>query len=122
MFGLAVAEDNAAASQVIWRKFHHYPVLGQNPDVVLPHFAGNVSENFVTVGEFYPKHCVRESFHDRALDLDDTVLFGHILHNPELTCTPGWDAWDGLDTSLPIGCWSTPIPVFPGRSIRKGVF
>ncbi len=36
---LLVAVDDAAAGKVVRAKFHHYAVLGEDPDVVLAHFA-----------------------------------------------------------------------------------
>src|ERR671913_1607902 len=79
MCGLAVAEDDAATGQVIWAELHHHAVLGEDPDVVLAHLARDVREDLVTVRELDPKHRVRESLDDRALDLDDAVLLGHTL-------------------------------------------
>src|SRR5574338_559829 len=76
---LPVAEDDPAAGQVVRAQLHHDPVLGEDPDVVLSHLAGDVREHLVTVGELHPEHRVRECFDDRALDLDDAVLLGHTL-------------------------------------------
>src|SRR5690606_28572865 len=67
------------AGQVVRAQLDHDPVLGEDPDVVLTHLARAVCENLVTVRQLDPEHCVRESLDDRALDLDDTVLLGHIL-------------------------------------------
>ena len=78
----AVTEDDAAAGQVIWAELHHHAVLREDPDVVLTHLARNVSEDLVTVGELYAEHSVRQSLHDHALDLDDTVLLRHVLRIP----------------------------------------
>ena len=77
----AVAEDDAAAGQVIGAELNNDTVLREDPDVVLAHLARDVCEHLVTVGQLNPEHRVRERLHDRALDLDDTVLLGHVLHN-----------------------------------------
>src|SRR6476661_8026211 len=87
----AVAEDDPATGQVVRAELHHHAVLREDPDVVLAHLARDVSENLVTVGQLNPEHRVRESLDDRALDLDDTVLLGHILHNL-LRVAPCWGA------------------------------
>ena len=75
----AVAEDDPTAGQVVRAQLDDDPVLGEDPDVVLTHLARDVCENLVTVRQLDPEHRVRESLDDRALDLDDTVLLGHIL-------------------------------------------
>jgi hypothetical protein len=48
----AIAVDNAAFRQVIWRKFDVYAVAGKNLDVVPAQTAGDVRENDVTVVKF----------------------------------------------------------------------
>ena len=82
----AVAEDDPTTGQVVGAELNDYSVLGEDPDVVLAHLARDVCENLVTVGQLDPEHCVRESLDDRALDLDDTVLLGHILFLLTLRC------------------------------------
>src|SRR5690349_8341720 len=88
---LLVAVDDPATGQVVRAELDHYAVLGEDPDVVLTHLARDVSENLVTVGQLNPEHGVRESLDDRALDLDDTVLLGHSLHNLLSRPLPGWN-------------------------------
>src|SRR6478609_8428875 len=75
----AVPEDDPATVEVVRRELHHHAVLGEDSDVVLAHLARDVSEHLVPVRQLDPEHRVRESLDDRALDLDDTVLLGHIL-------------------------------------------
>jgi hypothetical protein len=38
-----------------------------------------VGENPVSVGQFNPEHRVGKRFDDAALDLDGSVLLGHVL-------------------------------------------
>jgi len=47
--GLAFAEDDSAAIQVIRRDFHLHFVPWHDTDKVLPHFAGNVSHHKMTI-------------------------------------------------------------------------
>src|SRR6478672_1024738 len=75
----AVTENDPATVEVVRRELHHHAVLREDPDVVLAHLARDVSEHLVPVRQLDPEHRVRESLDDRALDLDDTVLLGHIL-------------------------------------------
>src|SRR5690606_3730262 len=77
---LLVAVDDPPAGQVVGRKLHHDPILGQDADVVLPHLAADVGQHPVAVGELDPEHRVRKRLHHSALDLDGPVLLRHILH------------------------------------------
>src|SRR6476661_10854869 len=77
--GSLVAVDDPTSGQVVRRELHHDPVLGEDPDVVLAHLAADVGENLVAVAELHPEHRIRESLHNRALDLDHTSFFGHVL-------------------------------------------
>src|SRR5664279_242423 len=75
--GLLVAVDDPAASQVVGAQLHDHAVLGEDADVVLAHLARDMSENLVAVGQLNAEHRVGKSFDNRALNLDDAVLFGH---------------------------------------------
>ena len=55
---LAVAEDDAAAGQVVGAELHHHAVLGEDPDVVLAHLAADVGENLVPVAQLHAEHGV----------------------------------------------------------------
>src|SRR5690606_19668631 len=77
---LLVPVDDPPAGQVVRRKLHHDPVLGQDADVVLPHLAADVSQHAMAVGELDPEHRVRKRLDHSALDLDGPVLLRHILH------------------------------------------
>src|SRR5690349_6114916 len=96
-----VAVDDAAAGEVVRAQLHHHAVLGEDPDVVLAHLAGDVREDLVPVGQLDAEHRVRERLHDAALDLDDSVLLRHVLRNlrvarvePLAACTTPWAWWD----------------------------
>ena len=53
---LLVAVDDATAGEVVGAELHHHAVLGEDPDVVLAHLAGDVGENLVTVAQLDPEH------------------------------------------------------------------
>src|SRR6187401_208500 len=74
---LLVAVYDPTAGQVVRAQFHDHAVLGEDADVVLTHLARNVGKNFVAVGQLNAKHRIGKSFDYCALDLDDTVFFGH---------------------------------------------
>ena len=74
---LFVAINNAAAGEVIRRKFNHYAVIRKDADVVHSHLAADVRKNFVTVVQLHAKHGIRQRLHDRALKLDRSVFFTH---------------------------------------------
>jgi hypothetical protein len=76
---LFVSVDNPAATQVIGTQLDDNPVVRQDPDVVHPHLAANVSKNLMPIVEFDPEEGVRERFDNRTLDLDGTVFLGHVL-------------------------------------------
>src|ERR1700733_6441646 len=90
-----VAVDDAPTGQVVRRKLHHDPVLGQNADVVLPHLAADVSQDLVTIGELHTEHGVRQRLDHSAFDLDGSVFLGHILHCLYI------GFWGKLTTSYP---------------------
>ena len=48
----AIAVNNAALRQVVWRKLDVYPVAGKNFDAVAAQTAGDVRQNYVAVIEF----------------------------------------------------------------------
>src|SRR5690554_5522167 len=76
---LLVAVDDPTTGQVVWAEFHDHTVFRKDADVVLPHLSGNVSKNLMAVRQLNAKHRVGQSFNYCALDLDDTVFFGHNL-------------------------------------------
>ena len=67
-------EDNAGLGEVVGRHFHRHFVAGQDLDVVLAHFPGDVAEHFVPVFQFYPEGRAGEVFEDFALHLDNVVF------------------------------------------------
>ena len=55
---LLVAVGDAATGQVIRAQLHNDPVLRKDSDVVLSHFARDVSKRSVAVGQLNAKHRV----------------------------------------------------------------
>src|SRR5215469_8665223 len=76
---LLVAVDDPAATQVIRAQLDDHPVVGQDPDIVHPHLAADMSKNLVPVVELHPEEGVGQRFDYRALNLDGAVFLGHIL-------------------------------------------
>lgn len=76
---LLVAVDDTTTCEVVWAQLHHYPVLGEDSNVVLSHLPRDVCENDVLIGELNTKHRIGQRLSHNALDLNDPVLLGHIL-------------------------------------------
>src|SRR5436190_10793407 len=53
-----VAVDDAPTGEVVGRKLHNDPVLGQDADVVLTHLATDVCEDLVAVFQLDAEHRV----------------------------------------------------------------
>src|SRR5690348_10487592 len=102
-----VAVDDAPPGQVIGRKLHDHPVLGQDTDVVLPHLAADVRQDLVAIGELHPEHRIREWLDHSALDLDGPVFLRHVLRY--LTSGLVVDARIRFSRSTAVpGAWSQP--------------
>ena len=76
---LLVAVDDTATGQIVGGQLHDHAVSREDTDVVLTHFARNMGENLVSVGQLNAKHRVGKSLDYLALDLDDAVFLGHSL-------------------------------------------
>lgn len=77
--GLLVAVHDPTTGQIVRAQFDDHTVFGEDADVVLPHLSRNVCKNFMAVRQLNAEHRVGKSFNYCALDLDDTVFFGHNL-------------------------------------------
>ena len=67
---LAVPVGNAAFGEIVGRHFEFYFVSGENANVKLPHFPGDMRQNDVVVLELYAKHRVGEHLGDDPFGLD----------------------------------------------------
>src|SRR5215471_17578013 len=76
---LLVPVDNPPTTQVVGAELHDDPVIGQNPDVVHPHLAADVGQDFVPVVQLHPEERIGERLYNRSLDLDGAVFLGHAL-------------------------------------------
>src|SRR5690349_14764805 len=54
-FRLLVSVDDPAATQVVRAQLDDHPVVGQDPDVVHPHLAADMSKYLVPVVELHPE-------------------------------------------------------------------
>jgi len=79
LFGLLVSVYDPAAAQVVGTQLHHNPVVGQDTDVVHPHFPADMSENLVPVVQLHPEEGVWQGLDNRAFNLNGAVFLGHIL-------------------------------------------
>ena len=59
-------EGDAAFAEVVRGEFHLHFIAGENADVVLAHFPGDVSGNHVTVIEFHAEHGVWQGVDHRT--------------------------------------------------------
>ena len=91
-FWLLVPVNDAAPRKVVWRQLHDDTVLGQDADVVLPHLAADVGENFVTVLQLNAKHRIGQGLDHSTLNLYGAVFLGHtvlaILAFVFVSCAP----------------------------------
>src|SRR4051794_17395141 len=71
-----VPVGDSSPVEVVRRQLDLYPVPGQDADVVPPHLAGDVSEDFVPIVELDLEHRVWEGLDDLALHLD-LLFLGH---------------------------------------------
>ena len=56
MRGSRLSVDNARLVQIVGRHLDVHFITDGNPDEVLAHFTGDVSEDFVTIGQSDAKH------------------------------------------------------------------
>ncbi len=87
------AVDDSPFGQVIRRDFNRDTVSGHDPDEILAHLTGNMSQNFVTALKFDHELSIRERLNDAPFRADG-FLFGHtdLLPQPPLSRGPvrGW--------------------------------
>jgi hypothetical protein len=77
-YRLLVPVRDPTAGQVVWRHFYDNPIVWQNPDVVHPHLATNVSQNLMAIVELDPEHRIWQGLTNSPLHLD-CAFFGHSL-------------------------------------------
>src|SRR5580698_8012780 len=101
--GLAAAVDDAALREVVRRHFDGDRIPGEDADVVLAHFARNMSGHDVAVLELYAESGVGQSLDDLTLHLN-RIFFRH------------WGA-DIAQTPPPLQCARAAGPgTGPGKS------
>ena len=75
---LAGTEDDAALGKVIGGELYGDLVAGQNADVILAHFSGNVGSHNMPIFQLHPEQCVGQGIDDSALHLN-VLFFCHAL-------------------------------------------
>jgi hypothetical protein len=81
---LTFAVHDASAVQVIRTDLNHDSIAGNDSNEVLTHLAGNVCHHLMTILEFDPELCVRQSFHHTSFYLNCFFLW----HFEFLSCLP----------------------------------
>lgn len=56
----ALPESNTRLAQIVRRHFNIHFVSDTDPDKILAHFARNMGQYFVAVGQRHAKHCPRQ--------------------------------------------------------------
>src|SRR5260370_1415263 len=73
---LLVAVDDAAARQIVGRKFHRYFVARQDPNKIFAHLAGDVRQHLMLVFQLHAKHGIGQRLDHRSHDFDGVLLGG----------------------------------------------
>ena len=68
------APGDTASGEVVGRQFDGDLIAGIDADVVHAHFAGNMSQNLMTVGQLYFEHSVGIRFRYNAFNFDNIGL------------------------------------------------
>src|SRR6266851_5044819 len=71
---LLVAVDDAAARQIVGRKFHRYFVSRQDPNKIFAHLAGNVRQHLMLVFQLHAKHGIGQRLDHRSHDFDGVLI------------------------------------------------
>ncbi len=69
-----VPVGDATSAEVVGGEFHLHAIARKDADVVHPHLARDVGQNFVTVLELHLEHGIGQRFLDRALQYDGVFL------------------------------------------------
>src|SRR5690606_39150010 len=80
---------DSTAAQVVGGEFDRDPVAFEDPDVVLPHPAGDVRQDLVAVLQLYTEVRVGQHLRDRTLHLDRVLRQAALLSAAE----PLWNSW-----------------------------
>lgn len=67
---LLVAVGDSASFEVVWSELYLDAIAREDTDVVHPHLAGDVSQNFVAIFEFNTKHGVWKGLGNGPLQYD----------------------------------------------------
>src|SRR5436190_778158 len=65
--GLLMAKRNSPFRQIVGRNLYHNFVSWQDANEVQAHFARNMGQNLMAIGQFDPKHRVRQELYHLAL-------------------------------------------------------
>jgi hypothetical protein len=74
--GSAFAINDSTATQVVRRNFDFHAVARHDSNEILPHLAGNMRQDNVTILKFDAELSVRQRFNDGTFDLNG-LFFGH---------------------------------------------
>ena len=71
---LFVSIHNPPSIQVVWAQLNSHTISWQNPDEVLAHPSGDMSQHLMIVLEFYLEHGVWQRLQDGCHDLNRIFL------------------------------------------------
>ena len=74
---LSFAIGDSSLRKIVRGQLDRNAVTGDDSDVMFPHLTSNVSYNFMTVLELYPKLSSRECFDDGSRQLDYFLIGCH---------------------------------------------
>ena len=70
-------EGYSAFRQIVRRHLYHNFVAWQDPNEMQSHFSGNMRQNPMSIGQFYPKHRIWQQLNYPAFNFDD-VFSRHV--------------------------------------------
>src|ERR1700741_908989 len=76
-FPSLLPEGYAAFRQIVMRHLYHNFVTWQDPNEMQSHFSGDVGQNPMSIGQFPPKHRIRQQLDYPAFNFDD-VFSRHV--------------------------------------------
>jgi hypothetical protein len=71
-----MAKDDPTFRQIVWGKFDLDAIAGQNPYVILPHFARNVSDDDMSIVQLDAESGIGQGFYDLAFHFN-VIFFRH---------------------------------------------
>ncbi|AOY92499.1 hypothetical protein BKK79_12465 [Cupriavidus sp. USMAA2-4] len=74
LFASLRPEDDPCTRQIIWGQLDGHLVTRKDPDVIHPHFSGDMAQYHMAVLQLHTEGCVGEVFQHLPVHLDDIVF------------------------------------------------